>query len=110
MIGDIITGALCVTGAIFFIIGTTGLLRLPDLYTRIHVCSKCDTLGGCSVLLGMAVYSGISFAALKLVLIVLFLLLSSATCGHAIGRSAFVRGMPVWRREEDDASEGGQSS
>lgn len=110
MIGDIITGALCVTGALFFIIGTTGLLRLPDLYTRIHVCTKSDTLGGCSVLLGMAVYSGISFAALKLLLIALFLLLSSATCGHAIGRSAFVRGMPVWKREDNGASEGGQPS
>ncbi len=101
MIGDIIAATLCVTGAVFFVIGTTGLLRLPDLYSRIHVCTKSDTLGGCSVLLGLAVYGGFSFASLKLLLVAFFLLLSSATCGHAIGRSAFVRGLPAWKKNKE---------
>ena len=100
MIGDIAAAVLIVTGAVFFVIGTTGLLRLPDLYSRIHVCTKSDTMGGCSILLGLAVYGGFSAASLKLLLVAFFLLLSSATCGHAIGRSAYIRGLAAWRKKE----------
>ncbi len=98
MARDIIAGILCAVGTFFFILGTTGLLRLPDVFSRLHPSTKCDTLGGCSVLIGLMVHSGFSFDTLKLLLIVAFLLVSSATCGHAIGRSAFVKGIPIWKK------------
>lgn len=102
MATDIIAGVFCCTGVIFFIIGTTGLLRMPDIYSRLHPATKCDTLGACSVMVGMAVYSGWSFATLKLLLIIFFLLFSSATVGHAIGRSALRRGIGPWRKENEE--------
>lgn len=106
MAADIIAGIFICVGTIFFIIGTTGLLRMPDLYTRLHPSTKCDTLGACSVMIGLAVYGGLSFATLKLLVIVFFLLLSSATCGHAIGRSAFVRGTAPWRKRDEVRQDG----
>ena len=106
VIKNVIAVIFCATGTVFFIVGTTGLLRLPDLYARIHACTKCDTLGGCSILVGLAVYAGASFAALKLLLVAGFLLLSSATCGHAIGRSAFLRGVPVRKKRAPEDGEG----
>ncbi len=98
---EIIAGAFCAVGTFFFILGTTGLLRLPDVFARLHPSTKCDTLGGCSVLVGLMVHSGFTFDTLKLLLIVFFLLVSSATCGHAIGRSAFVKGIPVWKKDKE---------
>jgi multicomponent Na+:H+ antiporter subunit G len=99
MVKDIVAGALCCIGTFFFILGTTGLLRMPDIFTRLHPSTKCDTLGACSVLVGMAVYGGWSWDVFKLLLIVCFLLLSSATCGHAIGRSAVKRDIKPWQKE-----------
>lgn len=99
------------TGLFFFVGGTVGLLRCPDLYARLHPSTKCDTLGACSVILALCLRAGLSFPVLKLLAIAFFLLLSSATCGHAIGRSAFRSGVVPWHkpgvkpwpiREEDE--------
>jgi multicomponent Na+:H+ antiporter subunit G len=98
MAREIAAGVFCCIGTFFFIVGTTGLLRMPDIFSRLHPSTKCDTLGACSVLVGMAVYSGWSWNVLKLLMIAGFLLLSSATCGHAIGRSALKRGISPWRK------------
>lgn len=106
MAKEIVAGAFCCIGTFFFLLGTTGLLRMPDIFTRLHPSTKCDTLGACSVIVGMAVYSGWSWAVLKLAVIACFLLLSSATCGHAIGRSALRRNIPYWRKREEEAGDG----
>jgi multicomponent Na+:H+ antiporter subunit G len=87
-------------GAFWFLLGTTGLLRMPDVFSRLHPATKCDTLGACSVIVGVAVYSGAFWDIMKLVLVMCFLLLSSATCGHAIGRSAVRRSIEPWRKSE----------
>jgi len=86
------------TGVFFFIAGTVGLLRCPDLYARLHPSTKCDTLGACSIILALCIYSGFSFVTLKLLAIAFFLLLSSATCGHSIGRSAFRNHIVPWHK------------
>lgn len=83
-------------GLVFFIGGTVGLLRCPDLYARLHPSTKGDTLGACSVVLALCVYSGFTFITLKLLAVAFFLLLSSAVCGHAIGRSAFKGEVEPW--------------
>ena len=109
MAQNVVAGALCCIGTFFFLLGTTGLLRMPDVFSRLHPSTQSDTLGACSVIIGMAVYSGWSWEMLKLVLIACFLLLSSATCGHAIGRSALRRNIGYWRREGREV-EGGHGA
>jgi multicomponent Na+:H+ antiporter subunit G len=99
---NIVTAVFCCIGAFFFLVGTTGLLRMPDIFTRLHPSTKCDTLGACSVLVGMAVYGGWSWDLFKIVLIIFFLLLSSATCGHAVGRSALKRDIKPWRKRSGE--------
>ena len=102
MAADIVTIVLCCIGVFFFVVGTTGLLRMPDVFSRLHPSTKCDTLGACSVVIGLMFQSGWSFATLKLLLIVFFLLISSATCGHAIGRSALKRGILPWGKKSEE--------
>lgn len=99
MAKNIVAVAFCCIGAFWFLLGTTGLLRMPDIFTRLHPSTKCDTLGACSVIIGVAVYSASLWDILKLVTIMLFLLLSSATCGHSIGRSAVRGDIKPWKKQ-----------
>jgi multicomponent Na+:H+ antiporter subunit G len=100
MAKNIVAAVFCCIGTFWFLLGTTGLLRMPDIFSRLHPSTKCDTLGACSVIVGVAIYSASIWDILKLALIICFLLLSSATCGHAIGRSAVRRGIQPWRKEK----------
>ena len=75
-------------GSAFCIIGGIGLLRLPDFYSRIHGGGITDTLGAGLVKLGLLLQAGWSLVTVKLVLIMLFLLLTSPVASHAIARAA----------------------
>ncbi|MDP3014422.1 MAG: monovalent cation/H(+) antiporter subunit G [Candidatus Subteraquimicrobiales bacterium] len=91
---------LCCISIFFFIVGTIGLFRLPDVYSRLHAATKCDTLGGGSVLIALAVYERLSFNSFKLFVIAFLLLITSSTTGHAIARAAYKAGQKPWQKKE----------
>ncbi len=94
---------LVLAGVVFLAGGTLGLVRLPDLYTRAHAASKCDSVGAGSILLGLLFYGGVAFEDLRLVLLVFLVLVSGPTTAHALARAGFRTGLPVGRaRERDD--------
>lgn len=97
---SVISALMILSGTIFMILGVIGLLRFPDFYTRMHAVGKCDTMGQFLILLGCAVYDGLSFISLKLILISFFYLFSMPAATHAIVKAAFYTGEKVWRREE----------
>lgn len=92
---------LLVVGAFFFFAGTLGLLRFPDVYSRLHALAKADNLGLGCVLLGLAVQADSPVAALKLLLIWPLVLAASAGVGFAIARRAHVLGVRPWRKESE---------
>ncbi|MDI6903451.1 MAG: monovalent cation/H(+) antiporter subunit G [Methanocellales archaeon] len=96
MILSILIVILLMVGVFFFTVGTIGLLRLPEVYTRLHATTKCDTLGACSILLGMMLYEGIAFASVEMLFIIAFLLLANPTAAHAIARGSYKRGFGLW--------------
>ena len=89
-----------VLGAGFCLIGGIGLLRLPDFYSRMHGGGITDTLGAGLVVLGLMLQAGLSLIAVKLVLILLFLLLTSPVATHAIARAARHSGLEPRLDEE----------
>lgn len=89
-------------GAFFFLVGTIGILRLPDFYTRTHAATKCDTLGAGSILLALAVYTGLKPDAFKILAIAGFILLTSPTAGHALARAAYKTGLVPWTRDSKE--------
>lgn len=93
-----------VTGGFFFFVGTVGMLRLPDFYSRTHAATKCDTVGAGSILLGLALLQGLDIASLKLLALAALILLTSPTAGHALARAAYRTGLPVWRLPEPAGS------
>lgn len=80
-------------GAAFCIVGALGMLRMPDLYTRMHAASVLDTLGAGLLLAGMILQAGLSLASVKLAVIGLLLFFTSPTATHALGRAALARGL-----------------
>jgi len=91
---------LTLAGIFFLFSGLIGLLRFPDLYSRMHATGKCDTLGVALSILGLIFYEGCSLISLKLFFILVFIFLANPTATHAIARAAFRRGIKPWGREE----------
>jgi len=96
-IRDTLTIVLVSFGVFFFLIGTVGLLRLPDFFTRSHATSKCDTVGAGSLLLGLMVFNGVESSTLKILVLAALVLLSSPTASHALARAAHRTGLKPWR-------------
>jgi len=74
-------------GAFFFLAGSVGLLRFPDAYARLHALTKADNLGLALIVLGLLPLAGSVLAGLKLVVVWLLVLLSSATVSQLIARA-----------------------
>lgn len=87
---DIASWALLSIGGIFVLIGGIGVLRMPDLYTRIHASSLTDTMGAIMIIVGVMLQAGLSLAAIKLAAILLFLLLTSPTASNALASAALL--------------------
>jgi len=85
------------------LVGTVGLLRLPDVYNRLHATTKCDTLGAGLVLLSLAVQSTAS-VAVRLALIIIFIIVTNPTAAHVIARAAYNTGIKpeLGRRNTSD--------
>lgn len=90
--------ALILGGVFFFLAGTVGLLRFPDVYTRLHALTKADCLGLGLVALGLAVEAESLGAALRLLLTWGLVLVASATSAHLVARGAEARGVTPWGR------------
>ena len=86
-------------GLFFFFAGTVGLLRFPDVYTRMHATGKCDTLGAQLMLIGIAISSGWNLTSVKIILIFAFLMLANPTATHAIIRAAINSGVIPWTKD-----------
>lgn len=77
-----------VSGSIFLIIGTIGLIRFPDFFTRLHAGSVVDTLGCILIMVGLMLQAGLTIVTVKLILIVIFILFTSPTAAHALAKAA----------------------
>lgn len=98
LVSDGLSVVFTLAGAFFFVAGTVGLLRFPDVYTRLHALAKADNLGLGLIVLGLVVQAGSWGMVIKLLLIWLLAMFSSATACHLVARAALLAGIPPWRR------------
>ena len=94
-----------VAGLIFDFIGCLGLIRLPDVYNRLHDSIKCVTLGTSSILFGLFLYKGFSPAGVKALLCILFLALTAPVSAHVLARSAHKSGVKLCEKSVCDKYE-----
>jgi multicomponent Na+:H+ antiporter subunit G len=79
---------LLVLGSFFCLVGSIGLIRIPDFYSRVHAAGVVDSLGAILILLGLMTQTQEILVIFKLILILLFLMLTGPTAVHALARAA----------------------
>ncbi len=99
-IQNILTILLIVAGSFFMMVGSIGVVRLPDFFTRSHATSKSDTLGIMLIVLGLMVFEGWCLNSLKLLVIFVFVALANPVGAHALARAALNYGIKPWFKKE----------
>jgi len=109
---DVLTWLSIAGGLFFMLVGTVGILRMPDVYTRLHAAGMTDTMGAGLLILGMCLHTagGIMdghgqywFVLFRLVFIYAFLLFTSPIATHAVARAALHGGLEPYRVSEESA-------
>lgn len=90
---------LIVVGLFFLIVGSIGMLRLPDVFSRAHALSLTDSLGAIFVLAGLAVHEGFSSNFLRILVVLALVFLLNPVIAHATIRAAYRSGMRPTKRE-----------
>ena len=93
---DVLVSLLVVLGSGLVLLASLGLVRLPDLYTRMHASTKPATLGVSLVVAALALQTGELGIGVRALLIVLFFLLTAPVAAHRLARAAYEAGVPRW--------------
>lgn len=92
-----ITGALAWTGAAFVLLAALGVLRMPDMLSRLQAASKAATLGSAFLLGAVAVHFGDPSVLMRAVALGAFLFLTVPIAAHLIARASYLMGTPLSR-------------
>lgn len=91
-----------VIGLVFDFFGCLGLVRLPDVYSRLQAATKCVTLGTSSILLGLFLFKGFGATGIKALLCLAFIILTAPVSAHALARGAYLSGVKLWEKSVID--------
>ena len=95
---EIVIVVLVTLGALFILLASIGLLRMPDLYLRISVTTKAATLGIGLLLAGTAVYFNEVAVTTRAIAIIIFIFLTAPIGAHLLGRASYFIGLPLWKK------------
>lgn len=102
---DILSLLIISAGAFFLLVGSIGIVRLPDFFSRTHATGKSDTLGIMLVLGGLAVFEGLTLNAVKLLIAIVFVGLANPVGSHALAKAALRFGLKPWFRKDGDVEQ-----
>ena len=88
MAWDLLSWISILGGLFFIVVGSIGVLRFPDVYTRLHAAGMTDTMGAGLVLVGLSFQEGLTLITVRLLMIWAFLLFTSPIATHALARAA----------------------
>ncbi len=88
-------------GLFFTFVSMTGVIRLPDIYSRAHTASQADTLGAGFALAAVALVIGWDGAGFKSLILLFFIFVTNPTAAHGIARAAFEEGIVPWTEGDD---------
>jgi multicomponent Na+:H+ antiporter subunit G len=97
----VVEAILLFAGCAFLIISGIGVLRLPDVFTRLHAAGLTDTMGAGLLILGLTIEWGLSLVTVKLLLILLFIWATSPVASHALAKIALRDGFRPMLAKDD---------
>jgi multicomponent Na+:H+ antiporter subunit G len=107
---DIISWGLILAGSAFVMVGALGLIRMPDLYTRMHAASVTDTLGAGLLISGLMLQAGLSLVTLKLLFLLALFFFIGPVATHALAHVALQEGVrPLLHEDRRERLAGGDA-
>lgn len=103
----VLSTILLATGVAFMLIAAIGVVRFPDLFTRMHCSTKSATLGVSCVMLGAAIHFGNLTDSAKAAATIFFVLVTAPVGAHVLSRAAYLAGVPLWKGTLSDERRGG---
>lgn len=94
---DVVTAVLWLAGAGFALLAAIGVLRMPDVFTRMQASTKASTLGLGCLLVGAAIQLGDFPTFIRVASIGAFVLLTTPVSGHVIARASYLADIPLWK-------------
>jgi multicomponent Na+:H+ antiporter subunit G len=105
LLADLVSWICLLAGSAMALIGALGLLRLPDVFARMHGAGIIDTLGLGLILVGLMFQAGFSLITVKLILIFVFVLYTSPTTTHALAQACLYGGVRPQAARKDTGGE-----
>jgi len=99
---ELIGCGLMALGALLTLLAGLGLVRMPDLYTRMSATSKASTLGAALLVLGAALVFGTEPSVARAIAVIAFVMLTAPIAAHRIGRAGYVTGVRPWEGTHHD--------
>lgn len=93
---EFVKGAFMLTGASLMLLASLGLLRMPDLLTRMHATTKASALGVILIMLAVALHFGEVAVVARAVAIIIFVVMTAPIAAHVIGRAGYFVGSKLW--------------
>lgn len=106
LIIEALTGLMLLAGASFMLVAAMGVLRMPDLLTRMHATTKAGVFGASLMMIGVALHFASGPVVAKAFAVVVFLILTAPVAAHAIGRAGYFMGVQLWERTRVDELKG----
>ena len=97
---------LLLLGAVFMLLAAIGMVRMPDVLTRLHSSTKSGTLGVGLIMLGVALFFGDLAIGVRALAIVIFMFSTAPVAAHMIARAAYLSGVPLWEGTLSDEMRG----
>jgi multicomponent Na+:H+ antiporter subunit G len=94
---DVVTAILWLAGSAFALLAAVGVLRMPDVFTRMQASTKASTLGLGCLLIGAALQMGDFASFIRVTSIGAFVLLTTPAAGLVIARASYFADVPLWR-------------
>lgn len=94
-----IAKGLLIISWIYIAFGMIGIFRFSNMYSRLLTSSKIDTVASITVLIALIFYCGFSYFSIRLLLILIFIMITSPISNHVIARSAYLNGIPIEKKE-----------
>ena len=105
-INELLSAGLILLGAGLMLLASIGVLRMPDVFTRMQASTKAASLGSGTALLAVAFHFADLSVVVRALLAVAFIFLTAPISAHMIARAAYFMGVPIWERSVVDDLEG----